>query len=688
MPPRPSVAYYASTNGDDTWSGKLPEPNAAKTDGPFATLARARDAVRALKAAGGQSGPIIVMVRGGTYYLKEPLRLGPEDSGTAEQPVIYCAYPGEEVILSGGRPITGWRKGEGNLWVADVPEAKQGWNPRQLFVGGERQVRARTPNFDPEHPTTGGWAFVQKAQEAQVGKARPPAAKDRFHFKEGDIARWPRSPEPEIHIFPAWGWVNAILSVDKVDHENRVVHVKNRNCSQELRPGNRYFVENVFEALDQPGEWFLDRAEGRLYYWPKEPDFEKRGVVAPTLGRLIEVVGDEPPHETEIIKVGGETRIEAARPVEPRFAEHVVIRGFTFRHTDYSLEMASVYTPDDGVIHLRLARHCLIEGCRFLGVGGYAVRLSLHSSDNAILANEVAEGGQGGILLVGDRTESQPRNNLIAGNHIHHCGRIWKHVAGVYVTTGSGNRIAHNTITHVPRYGISLKTFGKGSASHRNLVEFNRILFSNLETNDTGAIETLGRDQEDTGNVIRGNLILDVVGLGTTERGELLTPYYTWGIYLDDFSSGTEVVGNVVARTVRGGVHIHLGRNNVIENNVLVDGQLQQLECNGDLFMANNRFVRNIVAYKSGAAIRVSRWHGKVFAECDPNLYWPTGGDPATAFPKGALAQWQAAGYDVHSLVADPLFTDPAKDDYTLRPGSPALKLGIAPIDVSRAGPR
>jgi len=371
-----------------------------------------------------------------------------------------------------------------------------------------------------------------------------------------------------------------------------------------------------------------------------------------------------------------------------RFAEHVVIRGFTFRHTDYSLEMASVYTPDDGVIHLRLARHCLIEGCRFLGVGGYAVRLSLHSSDNAILANEVAEGGQGGILLVGDRTESQPRNNLIAGNHIHHCGRIWKHVAGVYVTTGSGNRIAHNTITHVPRYGISLKTFGKGSASHRNLVEFNRILFSNLETNDTGAIETLGRDQEDTGNVIRGNLILDVVGLGTTERGELLTPYYTWGIYLDDFSSGTEVVGNVVARTVRGGVHIHLGRNNVIENNVLVDGQLQQLECNGDLFMANNRFVRNIVAYKSGAAIRVSRWHGKVFAECDPNLYWPTGGDPATAFPKGALAQWQAAGYDVHSLVADPLFTDPAKDDYTLRPGSPALKLGIAPIDVSRAGPR
>ena len=862
----PADLFYVAPHGDDAWSGKLPEANAVKTDGPFATLTRARDAVRALKAAGGHRGPITVLVRGGTHYLKEPLKLGPEDSGTAEQPVIYCAYPGEEAVLSGGRPITGWRKaptpavgaglvpaqgdahkgrpygarearGEGNLWVADVPEAKQGWNFRQLFVGGERQIRARTPNFDPEHPTTGGWLFVKeppgpkrgafgvclasihtpgdtftwkvdvpadgdyalwlyygahnepfgrkdmggrttmqaddappvplanlpdtggwdafrwsrtatlrltkgetkylrwtnvqggglnwdafalsddpawtpqgtklappaagkhmllvhaetfetmKAKEAQVGRAPAAAENDRFHFGEGDLKPWPRSPEPEIHIFPAWGWVNAILSVDKVDHQDRAVHVKNRNCSQDLRPGNRYFVENVFEALDSPGEWFLDRAEGRLYYWPKEADFEKRGVAAPVLDRLIDIAGDiEGESEGGIEgKKEEQDRLKAGLQTQ-RFVEHVVFRGFTFRHTEYSLEMASVYTPDDGVVWLRRARHCLIENCRFLGVGGYAVRLSLHSSDNAILGNEVAEGGQGGILLVGYPTESQPRNTLIAGNHIHHCGCIWKHVAGIYVTTGSGNRILHNTIAHVPRYGISIKTFGKGSASHRNLVAFNRILFSNLETNDTGAIETLGRDQEDTGNVIRGNLILDVVGLGTTEKGEFLTPHYTWGIYLDDFSSGTEIVGNLVARTVRGGVHVHLGRNNAIEGNILIDGKDQQLECNGAEFMANNRFVRNLVVTRSGALLRVSRWHDKVFAECDRNLYWATGGDPARAFPKGSLAQWQAAGYDTHSVAADPRFVDPAKDDYRLRPDSPAFQLGFQPIDTTTIG--
>ena len=835
------AAFHVATTGNDVWSGVLPAPNAAGTDGPFATLARARDAVRGLKAEGTRQGPIVVMVRGGTYHLAEPLRLGPEDSGTAEQPIIYCPWPGEEVTLSGGRPITDWHKGEGKLWVADLPDVKAGkWHFRQLFVGGERQIRARTPNHDPKNPVTGGWAFVTepavkgkqaghfggsltcihtpgdtftwtieapaagdyalwlyygaknqphgctnmagrttmqvddakpvplqnlpdtggwgvfrwsktatlklakgrhslrwtnvkggglnfdafalcddrawtpkgtklakpapakhsilvhaetfesgKGKEFQVSKGRGSHPKDKLHFRPGDFAAWPRSPEPEIHVFPAWGWVNAILSVKQIDLDNHVVHVTNANCSQELRPGNRYFVENVFEALDTPGEWFLDRAEGRLYYWPKDKGFEKKGVVAPALDRIIEIAGQKPPDETEEVTKDGKTALMAAKPVETRFAEHIVIRGFTFRHTAYSLEMPSVYSPDDATVRLSLARHCVVEGCRFLGVGGYGVRLSDQASHCHILGNTVAEAGQGGVLLVG-KGATQPTDNVIAGNHIHHCGRIWKHVAGVYVTTGSGNRIAHNTITDVPRYGISLKSFGKGSGSHRNVIEWNRILRTNLETNDTGAIETLGRDREDSGNVISYNLMLDSVGLKTTETGEFLTPYYTWGIYLDDYSSGTTCVGNIIARTYRGSIHVHLGRNNLFENNILVDGEQQQLECNGHDWMANNVFRRNIVAFRRGNLIRVSRYHDRVLTDCDQNVYWKVGEDLAKAegplTPKGTLAEWQAAGHDKHSVVADPLFVDPESDDYRLKPGSPALKLGFKPIEVARIG--
>ncbi len=826
--PAPSADFHVSPDGDDAWSGRAPSANATRSDGPFATLARAQQALRELRAqqGTGRDRPYVVLVRGGTYYLNEPLVLGPQDSGTADAPVIYQAQPGEEVVLSGGRPITGWRRhDEGELFVADVPRARIAgtdgtpWVFRQLFCGGERQIRARTPNPVADKPYTGGWVFVQpepeknagfgislvrihspgdtfvwnvdvpadgeyalwfrygaqnkphgrttmagrttiqvdggkpvvlsnladtgdwsryrwaktatlelkkgthrlrwtnvkgggldfdafvlcddpgytpkgklkdepasgkhrivvqaetftrgKSKEHAIRRARHAIPKDRFRFRPGDIRPWPRSPEPEVHIFPAWGWVNALLSVERIDHEDHLCHVTNSNCTQELRPGNRYFVENVFEALDMPGEWFLDRRQGRLYYWPAFDDFAGLGVVAPVLDRLIEIAGEP----------------DGGAPVE-----HIVFRGFTFRHTRYSLAVPSVYSPQDGTLWLRNTRHCVIEGCSFLGVGGYGVRMSERSCHNAVVDNLIVDGGQGGVLLVGHETSEQARDNLIAGNRIHHCGRIWKHVAGVYVTTGSGNRIAHNTVTDVPRYGISLKSYQAGHASHGNIVEYNRLLRTNLETNDTGAIETLGRDREDTGNVIRYNLILDVVGLKTSETGEIMTPYYTWGIYLDDFSSGTTVVGNIVARTFRGGMHVHLGRNNVFMNNIVVDGRLQQTEYNGHDFMANNVFARNIVSFRQGRLLRVRRWHDKVLARCDSNLYWKVSGGlddlGGDLTPKGSLEAWRAAGYDRASVVADPMFVDPENDDYRLRENSPARLIGFEPIPVERIGAR
>ncbi len=831
------LVLYVATDGSDAHSGRLPEPNAAGTDGPLATLARARDLLRQHRAKQARAQPAAVIVRGGTYYLSEPLRLGPEDSGTPGAPVVYSASPGEEVTLSGGRPITGWRRGEGDLWVAELPDVKSGsWYFRQVFVGDRRQIRARTPNFDPENPITGGWFFVAqpgqpdaksgafgdtlvsihspgdtfqwtidveadgryalwfyygaknephgrtdmagrttmqvddrepvllenlpdtgdwrkrrwsktatldlergehrlrwtnvkgggldfdafalcddpdwtpqgeklaapeaghlivvqaeayesgKGRESRIARRPAPVFRDRFRFRPGDVGDWSRSPEPEIHVFPAWGWVNAILSVDRVDREEGMIHVSNANCTQELRPGNRYFVANVREGLDSPGEWYLDRREGLLYYWPLSEDFAERGVVAPRLDRLIDLAGELPATDGE----SGEKKAEEGE--EARCVEHVVLRGFTFRHTRYSLEVKSVYQPDDAAVALRAARHCAIEDCRFPGVGGYAVRLDERACDNRVLANTVTEAGQGGVLLAGEASETQPKRNTIAGNRIERCGRIWKHVAGVYVTTGSDNRIAHNTVTDVPRYGISLKTYRPGFASHGNVVEYNRLVRTNLETNDTGAIETLGRDREPSGNVIRYNLILDSVGLKTTETGEILMPYYTWGVYLDDYSSGTQVVGNVVARTYRGAAHVHLGRNNVFENNVFVDGRQQQFECNGGEFMTGNVFRRNVVCFHEGGAIRVNRWRDDVLAECDDNVYWKPGTDLAEAdepiTPLGPLSAWRDAGYDRRSVVADPQFVDPAADDYRLESDSPALGLGFQPIDVAKIGAR
>jgi hypothetical protein len=142
------IVLHVAPNGNDEWSGRLPEPNAAGTDGPLATLMGARDAVRRLRAAGGQAArPVTIEVRGGVYRMAEPFVLELQDSGTAEAPVRYAARRGERPVLSGGRVIGGWERGQGGVWSARVPEVAEGrWHFRQLFVNGKRRTRARSPN--------------------------------------------------------------------------------------------------------------------------------------------------------------------------------------------------------------------------------------------------------------------------------------------------------------------------------------------------------------------------------------------------------------------------------------------------------------------------------------------------------------------------------------------------------------
>jgi hypothetical protein len=172
---------HVSPEGRAGWSGSIEKPNAQETDGPLPSLAAARDRMRALRA-GGAKGAMTVLVRAGTYLLGELFVLAPEDSGTAESPVVYAAYPNELPVLSGGRSIRSWKptSGKAGLWMAEVPEVKEGrWYFRQLFVDGQRRQRAGTPNqgfFNVEGPIS----------------TDNPA---RFKFHAGDIrAEWDRAP--------------------------------------------------------------------------------------------------------------------------------------------------------------------------------------------------------------------------------------------------------------------------------------------------------------------------------------------------------------------------------------------------------------------------------------------------------------------------------------------------------------
>lgn len=159
------IAFYVAPNGDDAWSGRLPAPNAPRTDGPFATLHRAIEAIRQLKRqrGGALHQPVTVYLREGTYFLREPIVLTPEDSGTSECPITFAAYRKERPIISGGRLLTNWRREKVNgkvAWVAEVPEAASGkWFFRLLRVGNAWAIRARYPDFDPQKPLDRWLAF-------------------------------------------------------------------------------------------------------------------------------------------------------------------------------------------------------------------------------------------------------------------------------------------------------------------------------------------------------------------------------------------------------------------------------------------------------------------------------------------------------------------------------------------------
>ena len=242
---------YVATNGNDAWSGALAEPNAAKTDGPFATLDRARGEIRKMKNAGPlPAGGVTVWVRGGLYEMAETLTFEPEDSGTEAAPIVYRAYKDEAPVISGGRRVSEWMVDQWR-WSVVLPEVAKGeWDFAQLFVNGERRYRPRLPRE--------GYYYI--AGPAPCTAPVKPNKFDRFRYGGDDIrATWSNVQDMEFHAFHAWS--TSRLRLASVDEKTHTVTLTGPTF-RKLGRGTRYLVENVKEALERPGEWYLDRKLG------------------------------------------------------------------------------------------------------------------------------------------------------------------------------------------------------------------------------------------------------------------------------------------------------------------------------------------------------------------------------------------------------------------------------------------
>lgn len=661
--------FFVATNGNDQWSGKLAEPKADKTDGPFASFERAQQAVRELKKSqANRDAAIVVAIRGGTYWLQSPISFGPDDSGTEKAPVVYQAFGDERPVFSGGRPITGWKTDQPGRWSVDLPEVKDGkWHFCQLFVGDQRRFRPRLPKQ--------GYFKI-----AKQGDSTPKAAGkgfDRFGFGEGELdAKWANLND--VEVMPFHSWTASRLPIASIDPEQKTVtvigHTTGTSSWAAFHKGHRYLAVNVKEALTEPGEWYLDRPSGRLTYLPKPgEDPQQTAVVAPRLRYLVLLAGDL---------------------AQRRWVQHVQLRGLSFAHSNWTTPPEGQSFPQAEVnlgaaVAATATRNVVFENCAVRHTGEYAVAFGPGCQHNRVEGCELFDLGAGGVKIGsalpaewGD-TLAPPKDDeaLVSHQSIRNCriahgGRLHSAAIGIWVGHSPCNVVEHNDV-----YDFYYSAFSVGwvwgyaqSRAHHNDIGFNHAYqIGQGVLSDMGCIYTLGVSP---GTVIHDNRFHDVISFD----------YGGWGLYTDEGSSGIVMKNNLVYRCSRAGFHQHYGKENRIENNILAFNGEQQLQRTRTEEHISFWFERNIVYWDNDSPLQGSNWRDDNF-RMDHNLYFSAGQKPVTFFGGLTLEQWQQKrGQDKHSLVADPSFVDPKKDDFRLKPDSPALKLGFQPFDASKAG--
>jgi len=660
----------------------LADPSAE--DGPFASVARARDAVRAFLKTNREPRSVRVVLRGGTYYLDSTLELGPEDSGTEQAPVVYAAATGERVVLSGGRRLEGGHWGEANgrkAWIVDIPDVKAGtWRFRQLFVNGERRPRTRLP------------------KEGEY----------RIESLPGYTGDFLRSPTKQFvyapgHIVPAWRnlrdvevvgltrWLDNRLPIESVNGETRTVTfdrpslfalVSSAPWGDSTMTPSVYWVENVFEAVETPGQWYLDRPQGRLCYLPRPgEDMTTAEIIAPRLTQVVRVVG----------------RLGAP-------AHDLRFEGITFSHTewqppaDYASSLqAGIEVP--GALLFDYAERCVVTGGGIEHIGNFGVEVGVGCADLEISHNQITDIGAGGIRIGhffswetdgnGQLTERGKQRKAamptgphsqritVADNVIAHCGRFTPEAAGVFVGDNAHCRIVHNHIYDLFWCGIcvgSVQDFGPSQARD-NLIEHNHVHdVGQGMLSDVAGIYACSTP----GSRIRFNRVHDV------SRRD----YGGWGIYPDQGSHDLLIQNNLVYRCQDGALFAHHNRDITAENNILALSRHAQIERYG-IGGFELTFRHNLVYYQEGLAIGSSGIENSGTNVCafGQNLYWNASGQ-LVLFGNKTRAEWQAGGQDTNSLVTDPLFVDPARGDFRLQPGSPAKQIGFEPWDLSNVGPR
>ncbi len=652
---------FVAPGGDDSWPGTR--------DRPFATFERARDAVRQARVRGELgNGWATVWIRGGTYFRTGVFALGPEDSGTDAGPVIYRSAEGETVRIIGGRTIDGFGpvtdvsvlrrlepRARSRVLQAVLPSqgildfgelAPRGYGrPRrsaalEIFFRGTPMTPARWPDRSfAEIEAVPGADGLPDPRLETVG-----APSAGFHYSGSRPARWRDTQDIWIHGYWAYDWADSHEGVASIDLRRNLVTVSSPDMPFGFRPGQRFYFSNILEELDAPGEWYLDRRTGTLYFWP--PARLREGDVTASL--IAEPL----------------VLLERASDIE--------LRGLTFEAG-----------RSDAVRIVNGLRVGLV-GCAVRGMGQGGVLVE-GGSQVAVRECDISQTGEAAVwLLGGDRGWLTPAGLEAVGNNIHSFGRWCRCYQPAVMVDGVGNRVARNRLSYGPHVAVQL-------AGNDHLIEYNEIDHVCTETGDAGAFY-MGRDWTYRGNVVRFNHFHDIQGVDAGAAA----------VYLDDLASGTTVFGNLFVDTRRG-VVIGGGRDNRIENNLFVGCRpAVTLDDRG-----TTAAFKGLVETEMRERLEAVNPHQPPYGVRYPGLaeldYFyasgqgvPPGGNLILRniiwagewlrFNTRARETGAYASIGANLVGVDPLFVNPGAADFRLRPESPAFEMGFSPIPYDGIG--
>lgn len=658
------VSIYVSPEGDDTQEGSKEQP--------VRTLQKAKS----LAAAYAGKRKVNIILKDGTYYLDETIVFHADESGTEKFPVSLRAEREGQAVISGGKPLNPeWAPYKDGIYRAQI---SGGINIDQLYINGQRQRMARFPNAIEGKNVFDTWDLVHTKE--------PDPRNDPLSPRR--IASWSHPKGAYLHAMHValWGDMHWLVKGKKADGSLEIEGGWQNNRPSPMHPRYR-MVENVFEELDAPGEWFFNQKENMLYYYPHaEADLSSAKVEIVRLKHLIEFQGTK------------------ENPV--RF---INLQGLVFKHTARSfMENKEPLLRSDwtvyrgGAVVFNGAEDCALTDCEFDQPGGNSIFVNNYNRRLLFKACYIHHGGANGIAFVGDpamvrsplfrygkqdfseidrtpgpKGDNYPEDCLVEDCLITMTGRDEKQTSPIQISMSHKITVRHCSLYDVPRAGINISegTFGG------HLIEYCDVFNTVLETGDHGSFNSWGRDRfwtpdiKKTAEEIEKDpdfFKLDMLAPNTIRHSRWRCDH-GWDIDLDDGSSWYNIYNNLL---LSGGLKMREGYHRTATNNIILNNSLHPhvwYPGSGDVFKHNIVFG----AYRPAVMKYGIAPEGKWGKEVDYNLFATNSAD---------LERFRINGCDLNSIVGDPMFVNPRNGDFSLKDGSDASKIGFESFRTDQFG--